>query len=43
LALSAGVALVDLKSWRKGIQALYRTSERDGTFCYTFFKAVGSK
>jgi len=24
-----------------GIRALYRTAERDGVFCYTFFKAVG--
>jgi len=29
--------------WAKGIQDLYRTAERDGTFCYTFFKAIGWK
>ena len=26
-----------------GIQALYRTAEADGVFCYTFFKAVATK
>lgn len=25
----------------KGIEDLYRTAEPDGTFCYTFFKAMG--
>ena len=29
--------------WRKGIRDLYRTAEADGTFCYTFFKAIGAK
>ncbi|MEL7159415.1 MAG: hypothetical protein AAFN92_01550, partial [Bacteroidota bacterium] len=24
----------------RGIRDLYRTAEADGTFCYTFFKAV---
>jgi hypothetical protein len=28
-------------SWSAGIRDLYRTAEEDGTFCYTFFKAVG--
>jgi SAM-dependent methyltransferase len=27
----------------EGIRALYRTSEADGVFCYTFFKAVGER
>jgi ubiquinone/menaquinone biosynthesis C-methylase UbiE len=27
----------------KGIQDLYRTAEADGVFCYTFYKAVGTK
>jgi SAM-dependent methyltransferase len=27
----------------QGISDLYRTSEPDGVFCYTFFKAVGQK
>jgi SAM-dependent methyltransferase len=35
--------LIDAESWRKGIRDLYRTAEADGTFCYTFFKAVGAK
>ena len=26
-----------------GIRDLYRTSEDDGVFCYTFFKAFGEK
>jgi len=26
-----------------GIRDLYRTAEADGTFCYTFFKAIGVK
>ena len=24
-----------------GVADLYRTAEADGTFCYTFFKAIG--
>lgn len=27
----------------KGIRDLYRTTEKDGVFCYTFFKAVAEK
>jgi hypothetical protein len=26
-----------------GVRDLYRTAEPDGTFCYTFFKGVGTK
>jgi ubiquinone/menaquinone biosynthesis C-methylase UbiE len=37
-ALAAG--LIDEDTWAKGIRDLYRTAEADGTFCYTFFKAV---
>ena len=37
-ALSLG--LIDQRTWDKGIGDLYRATERDGTFCYTFFKAV---
>jgi SAM-dependent methyltransferase len=29
--------------WNKGISDLYRSSEPDGTFCYTFFKAIARK
>jgi SAM-dependent methyltransferase len=37
-ALSLG--LVDQRAWDKGIRDLYRATEPDGTFCYTFFKGV---
>jgi ubiquinone/menaquinone biosynthesis C-methylase UbiE len=40
-AVEAG--LMDTKAFDDGIQALYRTTEADGVFCYTFFKAVASK
>lgn len=32
--------LIDEETWTQGILDLYRTAEKDGTFCYTFFKAV---
>jgi SAM-dependent methyltransferase len=35
--------LIDAARWTAGIRDLYRTAEADGTFCYTFFKAVGSR
>ena len=35
--------LVDNETWEKGIRDLYRTTEQDGMFCYTFFKATGTK
>ena len=35
--------LVDDETWEKGIRDLYRTTEQDGMFCYTFFKATGTK
>jgi ubiquinone/menaquinone biosynthesis C-methylase UbiE len=38
-AVSRG--LIDEESWTMGIRDLYRTAEPDGTFCYTFFKAIG--
>ena len=37
-ALAAGLTTSD--EWNEGIRALYRTSETDGTFCYTFFKGT---
>ena len=40
-ALDAGI--IDPSSFDEGIKALYRTAEVDGTFAYTFFKAVGHK
>jgi SAM-dependent methyltransferase len=38
-AIGAGLAKPEV--FDAGIQALYRTAEADGVFCYTFFKAVG--
>jgi ubiquinone/menaquinone biosynthesis C-methylase UbiE len=35
--------MVSKVEWEQGIRDLYRTSEADGTFTYTFFKAVGWK
>ena len=40
-AIAAG--MIDEATWRRGIRALYRTAEADGTFSYTFFKGVGRK
>jgi ubiquinone/menaquinone biosynthesis C-methylase UbiE len=40
-AIKAGMIPKDV--FEKGILDLYRTAEPDGTFCYTFFKAVGKK
>lgn len=33
--------LIDAASWAAGIRDLHRAAVGDGTFCYTFFKAVG--
>jgi ubiquinone/menaquinone biosynthesis C-methylase UbiE len=35
--------LIDEPTWQKGIADLYRSTEEDGTFCYTFFKGVARK
>jgi ubiquinone/menaquinone biosynthesis C-methylase UbiE len=35
--------LIDDKIWDKGINDLYRATEDDGTFCYTFFKGTALK
>jgi len=40
-ALQAGI--IDESTFDRGIHDLYRTTESDGVFCYTFFKAVGIK
>jgi SAM-dependent methyltransferase len=40
-ALAEG--LIDRPTWDKGIRDLYRATEHDGTFCYTFFKGVAMK
>lgn len=34
-------SLIDEVSFDKGIKDLYRTSQSDGVFCYTFFKGIG--
>jgi ubiquinone/menaquinone biosynthesis C-methylase UbiE len=39
-AISTG--LIEPETFDAGIKALYRTAKDDGTFCYTFFKAVGT-
>lgn len=35
--------LIDEDTFDDGIKSLYRTTEEDGVFCYTFFKAVAYK
>ena len=40
-ALVAG--LIDPEVFDAGVRDLYRTTEADGVFCYTFFKGVGKK
>ena len=40
-ALAAGI--IDQNTFDEGIKDLYRTTEPDGVFCYTFFKAVAIK
>jgi len=40
-AINSG--LITKADWSKGIAELYRSADSDGTFCYTFFKAVAKK
>jgi len=40
---SIKAGLIDAKTFDDGINGLYRTTEADGVFCYTFFKAVAKK
>ncbi len=40
---SIEAGLIDEKTFDEGIRGLYRTTEADGVFCYTFFKAVAIK
>ena len=40
---SIEAGLIDENTFDKGIKGLYRTTETDGVFCYTFFKAVARK
>jgi hypothetical protein len=35
--------LIAAETFDAGVRALYRTTEADGVFCYTFFKGVGEK
>jgi ubiquinone/menaquinone biosynthesis C-methylase UbiE len=35
--------LIEPEIFDAGIEDLYRTTQKDGVFCYTFFKAVGEK
>ena len=34
---------IDAATWERGIAALERTTDDDGSFCYTFFKGIGIK
>lgn len=40
-AIEAG--LIDPQTFDDGVKGLYRTTETDGVFCYTFFKAFATK
>ncbi len=40
---SIEAGLIDEKTFDEGINGLYRTTETDGVFCYTFFKAIAAK
>ena len=40
-AIAAG--LIEPSRFDAGVRDLYRTTEADGVFCYTFFKGVGSR
>jgi hypothetical protein len=40
-AIASG--LIEPESFDAGVKDLYRTTEAEGVFCYTFFKAVGEK
>jgi hypothetical protein len=40
-ALEAGI--IDQRAFDQGIKDMYRTTEPDGVFCYTFFKAFAVK
>jgi hypothetical protein len=37
---AVSLGLIDRRTWEKGVADLYRATEPDGTFCYTFFKGV---
>ncbi len=35
--------LIDEATWDEGIRGLYRATEENGTFCYTFFRGIAYK
>ena len=35
--------LIDERTFDDGIKGLYRSTEKDGVFCYTYFKAIATK
>ena len=35
--------LINEETWNRGIKDMYRATEADGIFCYTFFKATSIK
>ncbi len=40
---SIEAGLIDENTFDEGVKGLYRTTETDGVFCYTFFKAIAIK
>jgi hypothetical protein len=38
-----GEHLISEEEWERGVADLHRTAERDGVFCYTFFRGVASR
>jgi hypothetical protein len=43
LESSLRAGLLEENPFDEGIKGLYRTTETDGVFCYTFFKAIALK
>jgi hypothetical protein len=42
-AEALGEHLISEEEWERGVADLHRTAERDGVFCYTFFRGVASR
>ncbi|MFZ2472265.1 MAG: methyltransferase domain-containing protein [Methanothrix sp.] len=40
---AVGAEIIEPGDFEDGVRDLYRTTEEDGVFCYTFFKATGRK
>jgi len=40
---SLAQGLIDQATWERGIAGLHRTAQPGGTFCYTFFKGLGTR